>query len=99
MRADDVVAVENRPCFVAADFDGDSFRHARVHEVPYGGPAEVVNDEPFIFIPWETVLGLDQRACSQPAGAQAFCHSVRRFVSEKTVPILSSISANIMTRD
>jgi hypothetical protein len=39
----------------------DSFRVARFHEVPDGGPPEVVNDEPLIFIPRVTVLGLDQR--------------------------------------
>jgi hypothetical protein len=96
-----VTAVEHRTRFVAADLHGDTFRNARVHEVSDGRPAEVVNDEPSYLYHGKlpSGSGLTSVRVPSPRAAQAFCYSVRRFVSEKTFPTFGSISASIICED
>jgi len=44
--ADDVVAVENRLCFVAGDHHGDALRNAGTDHIAAGRSAEIMEDPP-----------------------------------------------------
>lgn len=70
----DVISVENCSRLVSADPHGHSLWYTSVHEVANCRAAQVVNDEPFIFIPWEAflVFRLNLGALSEPNSIAGF---------------------------
>ena len=85
-----MVAVEYCPRLVAAYFHATRSGTLGVHEIPVGRPAKIVNDEAFIFIPWETgfALGRDPLTCPEPAASASFLpFSSQICVREKPFPL------------
>ncbi len=77
---------------VAAYFDATRSGTLGVHEIPVGRPAEIVNDEAFIFISWETgfTLGRDPLACPEPAATSDFLPFSSQICARENLPAFQS---------